>query len=281
LANTTTSYGSRIMNIECNGATAVDIIVDGIRLEAAWYGPAADQVPTLVFLHEGLGCLALWRDFPYRLAEATGCSAFVYSRQGYGRSDPARLPRTVDFMHHEALRVLPGVLRAAGIRRAVLVGHSDGGSIALIYAGSGMPGIELLGVVTEAAHVFCEAVTISSIIRAKQDFEAGDLRQRLARYHGDNTDGAFYSWNGPWLDPDFLHWNIEPYLATVTVPVLAIQGENDPYGTQAQVEAIIRNTGAESLILPDCGHSPHLQQPAATLEAMARFILGLNGSVKS
>ncbi len=277
MTNTTTAYGSSNMNIQINGATAVDILVDGVRLEAAWYGPAADQAPTLVFLHEGLGCLALWRDFPYRLAEATGCSAFIYSRQGYGKSDPARLPRTVNFMHHEALKVLPGVLLAAGIKRAVLIGHSDGGSIALIYAGSGIPGIELLGVVVEAAHVFCEAVTISSIIKAKQDFENGDLRQRLARYHGQNTDGAFYSWNTPWLDPDFLHWNIESYLPAVTAPVLAIQGENDPYGTLAQVEAIVRNVGAraESLILPDCGHSPHWQQPAATLEAMTRFIFDL------
>ncbi len=256
-------------------ATPIDLIVNGVRLEAAWYGPAATKVPTLVFLHEGLGCVDLWRDFPYRLAEATGCSAFVYSRQGYGRSDPARLPRTVDFMHQEALEVLPEVLRAAGIRRAILVGHSDGGSIALIYAGSQMPGIELLGVITEAAHVYCEAVTISSIIRAKQDFESGDLRQRLARYHGENTAGAFYSWNGPWLDPDFVHWNIEACLPTVTVPVLAIQGENDPYGTLAQVESIVSQVGAkaQSLILPDCGHSPHHQQPGATLAAMAKFIL--------
>ncbi len=263
------------MTLQLNPATFVDIIIDQIRLEAAWYGPAADQAPTLVFLHEGLGCLSLWRDFPFRLAEATGCSAFIYSRQGYGKSDPANLPRSVYFMHHEALKVLPRVLQFAGIQRAFLIGHSDGGSIALIYAGSGMPGIELLGVITEAAHVFCEAITIRSIENAKREFESGKLKKRLERYHGENTEGAFYSWNRPWLDPEFLTWNIESFLAPISVPVLAIQGENDPYGTLAQVESIVRNTGTKAtpVILQQCGHSPHAQKPAETLEAMAKFIL--------
>lgn len=248
-------------------------MIEGRRLEIAWHGPAPEEAPTLVFLHEGLGCVAMWRDFPAKLAAATGCGALVYSRLGYGRSAACVLPRPVRFMHDEALNVLPRLLAAAGIRECVLIGHSDGGSIALIYAG-GTAAEPLRGVIAEAPHVFCEEVTVRAIRQAKESYERGDLRQRLMKYHGANTDCAFYGWSDTWLQADFLRWNIEAYLPTIRVPLLVIQGENDQYGTSAQVATIARQAGGEVevMMLPRCGHSPHREQEAVTLEAMTRFI---------
>jgi len=247
--------------------------VGGRRLEAAWHGPSPADAPTLVFLHEGLGCVEMWRDFPARLADATGCGALAYSRLGYGRSDPCPLPRPVRYMHDEALAVLGELLEVAGVRECVLVGHSDGGSVALIYAG-GTVAAPLRGVICEAAHVFCEDLTLRSIRQAGELFERGDLRPKLAKYHGANTDCAFRGWHDAWLDPDFRQWDLREYLPGVRVPLLAIQGADDPYGTVAQVEAIRKGVpgGAEVLMLPGCRHAPHREQPEATLEAMARFI---------
>ena len=230
--------------------------------------PPADA-PTLVLLHEGLGCVALWRDFPARLAAATGCGVLAYSRLGYGGSDPCPLPRPLTYMHDEALEVLPRVLEVTGIRDAVLVGHSDGGSIALIHAG-GHATPALRGVVTFAAHVFCEELSVTSIDAARRAYAQGDLRAKLARYH-DHVDCAFLGWNGAWLDPEFMHWNLEAFLPAIGVPVLAIQGRDDEYGTAAQVEAIVSGCGAESLFLDDCGHSPQRDREVATLEAVAGF----------
>jgi pimeloyl-ACP methyl ester carboxylesterase len=249
------------------------LIVDGKRLEIAWHGPAPEEAPTLVFLHEGLGCVALWRDFPAKLAAATGCGALVYSRLGYGRSDPCVLPRPVRFMHDEGLHVLPALLALVGVRECVLIGHSDGGSIALIYAG-GTSAAPLHGVIAEAPHVFCEEISVRSIRKAREVYEMGTLRQKLEPYHGANTDCAFLGWNETWLHPDFATWNLEEYLPRIMVPVLVLQGENDEYGTSAQVEAIARQAGAgaEVLLLPDCGHAPHRQQEAKTFQAMAGFI---------
>lgn len=249
------------------------LVIGGQRLEIAWHGPAPEDAPTLVFLHEGLGCVAMWRDFPAKLAAATGCGALVYSRLGYGRSDACVLPRPVRFMHDEALNVLPRLLAAAGIHECVLVGHSDGGSIALIYAG-GTAAEPLRGVIAEAPHVFCEEVTVCAIRKAKESYERGDLRQRLMRYHGANTDCAFYGWSDTWLRPDFLGWNLEAYLPRIRVPMLVVQGENDEYGTPAQVDAIARQAGGEVevMMLPRCGHAPHREQEAVTLQAMAQFI---------
>ena len=252
--------------------------VAGRRLEYAWHGPGPEAAPTLVFLHEGLGCVRLWRDFPARLAAATGLGAFVYSRWGYGLSDPVALPRSVRYMHDEALEVLPQVLAAAGIGDSVLVGHSDGASIALIWAGgTSAPGLR--GLIVEAAHVFCEDVSVQSIAAAARAYETGDLKDRLARYHGSNTECAFRGWNEPWLDPEFRHWNLEGYLPAIRVPTLVIQGEDDEYGTGRQVEAIAAGIGdrAEVLMLPDCGHSPHRDRPDRVLAAMADFVrrLGL------
>jgi pimeloyl-ACP methyl ester carboxylesterase len=249
------------------------ITVGTDRLEVAWHGPGPDEAPTLVFLHEGLGCVALWRDFPAKLAAATGCGAFVYSRLGYGKSDPCKLPRPIRFMHTEGLEVLPGVLAVAGIKECILVGHSDGGSIAIVYAG-GTPAVPLRGLITEAAHIFCEQLSVDSIEAAKRQYEKNGLRQKLFKYHGANTRCAFRGWNDVWLHPDFMAWNIEEYLPGIKVPMLAIQGEDDQYGTPAQIEAIRQKTGprTETVLLPDCRHAPHAEQEQATLEAMRKFI---------
>jgi len=244
----------------------------GARLEYRSSGPRPSAAPTLVFLHEGLGCVGMWRDFPDLAGEATGCGVFVYSRPGYGASDPVPLPRPVTYMHDDAA-ALPEILRRAGIERHILVGHSDGGSIALIHGGS-TADANLLGIVTLAAHVFCEDVSVASIAEAKRAYETTDLRARLARHHGANVDCAFWGWNRAWLDPAFHHWNIEAYLPKLRVPVLSIQGAKDEYGTLAQLEAILRQAGAgaDILVIPRCGHSPHKDQPEATLAALAEFV---------
>ena len=251
----------------------LDIHSDAGRLEAQWIGPGPDEAPTLVFLHEGLGCVALWRDFPARFSELIGWGALVFSRLGYGGSDPCPLPRAIDFMHHDGLTVLPEVLRQTGIGDYVLVGHSDGGSIALIHAG-GIPGPGLKGVVTLAAHVFCEALTRQSIEAARKRYLNGDLKTRLAHYHGKNTRCAFRGWSDVWLHPHFRSWTIEPFLPAIRVPVLAIQGENDAYGSQAQIDAIRRNAGGavDVAVIPGCGHAPHLEKTDAVLAAVSTFM---------
>jgi pimeloyl-ACP methyl ester carboxylesterase len=271
------------------------------ELETAWWGPGPAEAPALVLLHEGLGCVDLWRDVPERLADATGWGVFAYSRFGYGRSDSTTLPRPVTYMHQEALEVLPQVLSAAGIGRCVLVGHSDGGSIAAIYAGSGptrpvhappvsWPGLArpsatlvgsapaiLIGLVTMAAHFFVEDLNIASIERIKIEYETGILRDRLARYHND-VDTAFYGWNGAWLNPDFRAFDITGYLPEIAVPILALQGADDPYGTDEQLrvfEAGVRAPIRVELI-PGARHSPHLEAKDATLAAITRFITDLS-----
>ena len=227
--------------------------------------------PTLVFLHEGLGSLAMWRDFPAKVAAATGCRTLVYSRYGYGESDVLTEAFGVRYMHDEALVALPELLDKLGIDRPVLVGHSDGGSIALIHAGGA--GRKVDGLILMAPHVFVEDLSISSIAQAKVTFDTTDLAQKLGKYHRDPVK-TFWGWNDIWLHPDFRAWNIEEVLPHVTCPVLALQGEDDEYGTPAQVEAIRRQAKGEVevLMLADCRHSPHKDQPQATLEAMAGFI---------
>ncbi len=256
------------------------IEADGHRLEYRWAGERAAE-PTLVLLHEGLGCVGMWRDFPERLAEGSGRGVFVYSRAGYGRSDPATLPRPVRYMHHEGLVVLPQVLEGAGIRRAVLVGHSDGGSIAIVHAGSGRArGVE--GLILLAAHVFNEQICVDSIRAARTAYLEGALRERLERYHGARVDNAFWGWNDMWLHPDFWHWNIEEYLPGIRVPALVIQGREDPYGTAHQVDAIESAVSGpvQRLMLSGCGHSPHRDQPEATLAAISAFVAGLGTAAR-
>ena len=245
------------------------VTVQGRKLEVRRFSGANHDAPTLVFLHEGLGSVSMWRDFPQKAVATTGCSAVVYSRYGYGESDVLREPRGVDYMHVEALEVLPELLEALSIRDPVLVGHSDGGSIALIYAAA--HGAK--GLVAMAPHVFVEDISVKSIAEAKTAFETTDLPQKLARHHADAVK-TFWGWNNIWLHPDFRGWNIEEVLPRVHCPVLAIQGFDDEYGTMAQLEAIARQTGGpiELLRLTGCRHSPHRDQPGAVLEAMSRFI---------
>jgi pimeloyl-ACP methyl ester carboxylesterase len=248
--------------------------VDGASLEYRYVRPDAPGRPTLVFLHEGLGCVAIWRDFPDRLAEATGCGALVYSRAGYGRSSPVPLPRPLRYMHDEGLAALPRLLDAAGLDDVILVGHSDGASIALVHAGGADPRRRVRAVVTEAPHVLCEDLSVRSIREARRAYEEGDLRARLARLHGDHVDVAFWGWNRAWLDPGFMAWNIEEYLPAIRVPILVVQGRQDQYGTAEQYERIRAAAGGpvEVVLLDACGHSPHRDQREATLEAMRSFL---------
>ena len=244
--------------------------VRGRRIEYERIDVAPAGRPTLVFLHEGLGSVAMWRDFPGRVAHATGCSALVYSRYGYGRSEPLHEDRTVRYMHDEALIALPALLDLLAVHRPILVGHSDGGSIALIHAGGARRPVA--GLVLMAPHVMVEEISVESIAAAKVAFEATDLPARLARYHAD-VESAFRGWNRIWLDPAFRDWNIEAYLPAIACPVLAIQGEDDEYGTMEQLRRIGRGVGdAELVALADCRHSPHKDQPDAVLDAITRFV---------
>ena len=246
----------------------------GRRLEIRWLkpsGPAVAGRPTLVFLHEGLGSISLWKRFPDSVAEATGCPGLVYSRYGYGKSDPLDAPRAIDYMHREALEVLPDLLARLEIVQPILIGHSDGASIALIHAGAARWRVR--GVVAMAPHVFVEDLAIASIAQAKVAFETTDLPARLARHH-DDVASAFRGWNDIWLHPDFRSWNIEGYLRGIRCPVLLIQGHDDQHGTMAQIEAVERQVAGpvKSVKLNGCRHSPHVDQPVATLEAIAAFV---------
>jgi pimeloyl-ACP methyl ester carboxylesterase len=251
--------------------THAEIFLDGRRLETALWGPDPAQCPTIVLLHEGLGCVDLWRDVPERLAAETGNGVFAYSRFGYGRSDPAPLPRPMIYMHDEALQVLPRVLDAAGITRAILVGHSDGGSIAAIYAGA-VRDPRIVGVALIAAHFFVEDLNIESIARIRTGYETKDLRSRLARYHTD-VDVAFRGWNDAWLDPRFREFDITEYLPTIPVPVLALQGADDPYGTEAQLHVLRRHVTSplETKLIPGARHAPHLEAKETTIPIIASF----------
>ena len=237
-----------------------------------WVGQGANEKPVLVFLHEGLGSIRQWRDFPAKLAAATGCRGLVYDRYGYGQSDVlAETRRTVRFMHDEALNALPEMLAALKIEKPILVGHSDGASIALIHAGAGH---DTLGVVAMAPHVFIEPICISSIRTATRTFETTDLAEKLGRYHRD-VRKTFYGWADVWLDAQFGGWDIRgDYLPGVRCPVLAIQGFDDEYGTMAQLDEIERRVSGpcELLKLEKCGHAPFREQPEVVLSAAASFV---------
>ena len=227
-------------------------------------------LPELVFLHEGLGSVSHWRDFPAKVAAATGCPVMIYSRYGSGNSDVLAEPRTVRYMHHEALDTLPALLSALSIRNPILVGHSDGASIAIVYAGAhdSLRGLALL-----APHVFVEELSIRSIAKAKTTFESTNLPELLARHHRDAAR-TFWGWNDIWLHPEFRQWNIEEYLPRITCPALVIQGLEDQYGTMAQVDAIRKQVAGavDVLMLEDCKHSPQRDQPEAVLEAIRKFV---------
>jgi pimeloyl-ACP methyl ester carboxylesterase len=243
--------------------------IDGVRLEYRWSGELGAR-PTIVLLHEGLGSVAMWKDFPDRLAERTGARVFAYSRQGYGQSDPMPADREPDYMHREAEVVLPKVLAAAGIERPILLGHSDGASIALIHAAA-HPG-RVAGLVLEAPHVFVEPLTVASIAEAKTVYETTELSRRLGRYHRD-AGHTFWGWNRIWLDPRFREWNIEAGLTAIDCPVLMLQGLDDEYGTRAQLDAIAARIPRSGIrMLEQCGHSPHRDQSEAVLGAVRGFV---------
>ncbi|MEE9333351.1 MAG: alpha/beta fold hydrolase [Granulosicoccaceae bacterium] len=248
------------------------LVADGKALEYSCLGPSPTQAPTLVMLHEGLGCTSLWRDVPATLADSTGFGVFVYSRAGYGLSDPADLPRPLDYMTREALDVLPVMLDAIGVKQTVILGHSDGATITAIHAGR-VVDPRISGIVLVAPHFFTEPASLAEITKAREGFDSGDLRQRLAKYHCD-PDNAFRGWNDSWLNPAFKKWNVADVLDAIRVPVLAIQGREDPYGTLAQINVVkqrVKHARVSTLILDGCKHAPHLEYESAFVNAVTDF----------
>ena len=246
-----------------------------LRLEYRMIGPRPDAAPTIVMLHEGLGSVGLWGSFPDQIAAATGAGVFVYSRAGYGRSSPGQLPRTTRFMHEEACTVLPRVLEAIGFQRGLLLGHSDGASIAAIYAGS-VQDHRVRGLVLLAPHFFTEDMGIAEIRRARDAFIEGTFRDKLKRWHAD-VDCAFRSWSEPWLDPEFRKWDITEALGYIRVPILIVQGDQDQYGTLRQLEAANNECycPVETVVLPGIRHVPQREAPQATLDAVTNFVTRL------
>lgn len=247
--------------------------VGNARLETRHIGPSPAEAPTIVMLHEGLGAITTWRDFPEKLAEKTGCGVFVFARQGYGRSSPCDLPRPLDYMTREAVDVLPGLLDAIGFQHGILLGHSDGASIAAIYAGH-FDDRRIDGIVLMAPHFFTEDFGLMSIAAARDAYQATDLRDRLMRHHGDNVDCAFNGWAGAWLHREFKHWDIREYLTGNSTPMLVIQGVDDEYGTVAHVETAAKMSGGpvDVALLERCGHAPFRDRPDATLDAVGAFV---------
>jgi pimeloyl-ACP methyl ester carboxylesterase len=248
------------------------ITIGEMSLECDWFGPRPSEAPTIVMMHEGLGALSTWRNFPERVAQATRAGVFAFSRAGYGRSSPAPLPRPVDYLHREAVDVLPRVLDAIGFTRGILLGHSDGGSIAAIYAGSHQDH-RVRGLVLIEPHFFVEDMNIAAIRRTAEDYKTTDLRTRLQRHHA-NADDTVQGWLDFWLHPQFKSFDIREELRHIRVPILIVKGENDPYGTIEQIRAAENECycPVESVVVPNARHAPHHDQPELTLEAIASFI---------
>ncbi len=254
------------------------LLAGGRQLDYACFGPAPDVAPTIVMLHEGLGCVALWRDWPARLAAATGFGVLAYSRAGYGQSDPADLPRPLDYMTREAVEVLPEVIAAMGLGRLLLLGHSDGGTIAAEYAGR-VADARLLGLVLIAPHFFTEEMGLEEIARAGEVFETTDLAAKMGRYHRDPVH-TFRGWNDAWLDPGFRSWNVSEVIPRWSVPCLAIQGSADQYGTLMQIREIEWRSKepVEMLVVEGAQHAPHLEASGQVTDAVARFCAGFVGA---
>lgn len=247
-----------------------------VSIEHQWLNRDKVAAPLIVFLHEGLGSISMWKDFPQRLCESTGCRGLVYSRPGYGSSTPRAAAEAwgLDFMHRQAQQVLPALLQALGVDakkdKPWLLGHSDGGSIALLYAASFAQ--QLAGAIVLAPHILVEDISVASIEKVRTAYQTTDLRQRLARHH-DDPDSAFWGWNDIWLRPDFKHWSIEEEIGAITCPLLAVQGLDDEYGTLEQIRGIARRLAQTRLLeLADCGHSPHRDQPDRLITAITAFI---------
>jgi pimeloyl-ACP methyl ester carboxylesterase len=255
--------------------------IGAAELEYRMIGPQPSDAPTIVMLHEGLGSAGLWGDFPEKLQAATGAGVFAYSRAGYGASTPAKLPRPVDYMHIEARDVLPKLLEQIGFRRGLLLGHSDGASIAAIYAGSHQDH-RVEGIALIAPHFIVEDISVASIAAIRTAYETTNLKEKLARWHKD-VDNAFYGWNGAWLDPAFRNWDISEYLAYIRVPIAMLQGADDEYGTMRQVEIAQQECycPVDVTVIPGAGHQPHREAPVATLDAITEFanaVLRVHGS---
>ncbi len=259
------------MTLAWSAISAQMMTIAGRQLEYMCHGPGPDAAPTIILLHEGLGCVAMWRDFPAQLAAATGFGVFAYSRAGYGQSDPVALPRPLDYMTREAYDILPPILDNIGFRRGILLGHSDGASIAAIYAGSHADH-RVRGLVLMTPHFFTEARGLAAIAEARSAYETGELKERLSRYHR-HPDNAFYGWNDAWLDPAFRQWNIADVIDYLRIPVLAIQGRDDQYGTYEQIREVESRSYApvDVEILEACAHAPHIDQPARTLALISEF----------
>jgi|TARA_Y200000002_G_C22675147_1_gene661713 pimeloyl-ACP methyl ester carboxylesterase len=253
-----------------DGATA-RLTIGGLSLECAMWGPPPAEAPTIFLLHEGLGCVALWRDFPEQLAAATGCGVFAWSRAGYGASDPKPLPWSLDYMEDEARDCVPQVLDAVGPQQVILLGHSDGATISALYAG-GTEDRRLWGVILMAPHFFTEPGGLASIADARTAYDTADLRDRLGKYHS-KVDNCFRGWNDSWLHPDFQEWNVSDCLDYIRVPVLAIQGHDDQYGTMAQIDEVVDRCYApvDVLAIADCRHAPHMDAPRTVLDGIADF----------
>ena len=245
--------------------------VAGQALEYACWGPPPAEAPTLILLHEGLGCVSLWKSFPAELARATGWGVFAYSRAGYGRSSPVTLPRPLDYMAREAEDVLPAVIDAVGAQDIVLLGHSDGATIAATYAGS-VSDMRIRGIALLAPHFFTEAEGLAAIAQSKQDYEQGDLKERLSKHH-DHPDQAFFGWHDVWVSDGFRDWNAGDEIDHWRIPCLSIQGHDDAYGTMAQIDEIETRIYSphDRVDLANCGHAPHQEQPEATLNALTEF----------
>ena len=254
-----------------NWASSGKLTADGKSLEYACWGPSPSDAPTIVLLHEGLGCTALWRDFPEKLSRETGFGVMAYSRAGYGQSDLADLPRPLDYMTHEAVNVLPEVLHHIGFQRGILAGHSDGATIAMIYAGS-VSDMRVRGVIAMAPHFFTEEMGLQEIANVKTAFETGEMRERMAKYHR-NPEHTFKGWNDVWLDPAFRAWNVGDVIDHMRIPMLAIQGRQDQYGTLAQIEEMETRaySPVNTAILDDCRHAPFVDQQQKTLIAITSF----------
>jgi pimeloyl-ACP methyl ester carboxylesterase len=261
------------MNSRAGAPSKIEIA--GRKLECRTWGGTPSEKPAVVLLHEGLGSVALWRTFPQDLAARTGYCVFAYSRAGYGESDPAALPLPLDYMSREATEVLPEVLDKIGFERGILLGHSDGASIAAIYAGSAADR-RIRGLCLISPHFFTEPMGLAAIAGTKLKFEEGPFAERLGRYHA-NPRNAFLGWSGAWLNPDFKSWSIEEFLAYIRVPVLAIQGLNDQYGTLAQIDALVSGSYApvDVALFENCMHSPHLEQPQKTIDTVSEFLTRL------
>lgn len=248
------------------------VSVDGVDLDYLWLEGTGAPGPVLVFLHEGLGSISQWKDFPARLVAETGLPALIYARQGHGWSAPLSGPRPVDYLHHEARTVLPAVLAQFGLDRPFLIGHSDGASIALIYAAE--PDAAVAGLILEAPHIFVEEITLAGIRDAVTAWQTTDVPQRLGRHHRD-AETIFNRWHEVWLSPAFRDWNIEALLPRITAPTLLIQGRDDAYGSPEQIYATQRQVSgpADALLLPGCGHTPHREKAETVLTEMRTFVL--------